>query len=148
MVVYLFSRARVTLTDLDRLVPLLQESISLNPSLKDRVSARSLHWGDESHIGSFEEDPPDLILVADCVYYSASLQPLIATLSSLASLKGCPVLLAYEVRDDFEDKRDVKERFFDLAEKHFRVREIATTDCHPDFAADDIKVVRLDPIKN
>jgi hypothetical protein len=135
------------LTDLDRLVPLLKESISLNGSLKDRVSARSLHWGDEAHIGSFKEDPPDLILVADCVYYSASLEPLIATLASLSSLKGCPVLLSYEVRDDFEDKRQVKEKFFDLARKHFQVREIATADCHPDFAADDIKVVRLDPIK-
>jgi hypothetical protein len=51
-------RARCTLTDLDRLVPLLQESISLNGSLKDRVTAASLHWGDENHIKNFEGNPP------------------------------------------------------------------------------------------
>ncbi len=53
-------RARCTLTDLDRLVPLLQESISLNGSLKDRVTAASLHWGDENHIKNFEINPPGI----------------------------------------------------------------------------------------
>jgi len=49
------------------------------------------------------------------------------------------------VRDDFEDKRDVKQKFFELSKKYFRISEFSTADCHPDYAADDIKVVRLDP---
>ena len=56
------------------------------------------------------------------------------------------MLLSYEVRDEFEDKKIVKEKFFQLAKKYFAVTEYATTDCHQDYAADDIKVLRLDPL--
>ena len=139
-------RATCTLTDLDRIVPLLDDSIALNESLKDRLSAKPLHWGDQEQIKWFETYHPDLIVVADCVYYAASLEPLIVTLASLSKLKSCPVLLCYEVRDDFDDKRDVKDRFFELAKKFFRVHEFQTEDCHQDYAADDIKVFRFDPI--
>jgi predicted nicotinamide N-methyase len=137
--------ARCTLTDLDRLIPLLEESISLNDHI-DRIQARPLHWGDPDQVESFSKNPPDLILVADCVYYEASVVPLVVTLETLSSFAGCPVLLSYEVRDDFEDKREVKEKFFALVKKSFRITEFQTSDCHPEYAADDIKVVRLDPI--
>ena len=58
----------------------------------------------------------------------------------------CPILLSYEVRDDFEDKRVVKERFFELVKRSFTVKEFQTSECHPEYAADDIKVIRLDPL--
>jgi hypothetical protein len=89
---------------LDRLVPLLEETVSLNEPLKDRLTARALHWGDPDQIRALSDPPPDLIVVADCVYYEASVQPLVATLAALSSSSGCPVLLSYEVRDEFEDK--------------------------------------------
>ena len=134
------------MTDLDRLVPLLNETISLNKSLEHRLKAQALHWGDQDQIETFSKNPPDLILVADCVYYEASVAPLVVTLESLSSFNRCPILLCYEIRDEFEDKRVVKEKFFELATKSFSVTEFKTSDCHEDYAADDIKVSRLDPI--
>lgn len=134
------------MTDLDRLVPLLNESISLNESLQHRVKAQALHWGDQDQIETFSKNPPDLILVADCVYYEASIEPLVDTLASLSSFSRCPILLSYEIRDEFEEKRAVKEKFFELARKSFCIKEFETSDCHQDYAADDIKVLRLDPI--
>lgn len=142
--------ANCTITDLDRLVPLLEETVSLNDhifqSQKDRLKARPFHWGDNDQAQSFAPNPPDLILLADCIYYEASIQPLIDSLLALSSFKSCPILLSYENRDYYEDKRIIKEKFLDLVKLSFKVTCYQTSDCHEDFAADDIKVLRLDPL--
>jgi len=85
---------------LDRLVPLLEETISLNEQIssENRLTAQALHWGDQEQIENFSGNPPDLILVADCVYYEASVVPLVDTLEKLSSFSRYkPTHLMYEI---------------------------------------------------
>ena len=92
------------MTDLPRVLPLLEEAIALNSNLKN-IEAKALTWGDLTEENSFEEKEEkknetcyDLILVSDCIYYEASVEPLIQTLTKFCKLnKNCRVLLSYEV---------------------------------------------------
>jgi len=144
--------ASVTLTDLDRIQPLLEEGIRLNKaalrSSGVALRAAALTWGSAEEVeavcGPF--GPPDLITVSDCVYYQASVAPLVFTLKELSKLRRAPVLLSYEDRDYSLEKKKVKDQFFDLAERYFRVSRYTSQDCHETYASDDIHVVRLDPI--
>ena len=78
--------AQVTLTDLARILPLLEEGISLNPGLGEQVRALPLTWGCAGELGAVcTPTPPDLICVSDCVYYEASLAPLVFTLRHVST---------------------------------------------------------------
>jgi len=143
--------ANVTLTDLERALPLLEEGVRLNPELPstgDFLRVLPLAWGDPSDVKAVcqPDCPPDLIVVADCVYYQASLAPLVFTLRELAKAKKAPVLLSYEVRDYSPEKKRIKDTFFTLVRKYFRVKEYALSDCHPTYSSEDIKMLRLDLI--
>jgi len=139
--------AQVTLTDLARILPLLEEGISLNPGLREQVRALPLTWGYAGELGAVcTPTPPDLICVSDCVYYEASLAPLVFTLRQLAQPKKAPILLSYEHRDYSPDKKRVKEQFFALVEKYFLVTHYSAEDCHPTYSSEDISMMRLDLI--
>ena len=62
------------MTDLPRVIPLLEEAIALNSNLKN-IEAKALTWGELTEENSFEEKEEktetcyDLILVSDCIYY-------------------------------------------------------------------------------
>ena len=156
--------ANVTLTDLPRILPLLEEGISANRELIENtqhykenhfIRALPLKWGNKSDVNEvclktiknekYVGGPPDLILVSDCVYFEESLAPLIFTLRELvkASNSSAPILLSYEVRDYSEKKKKVKEDFFSLAERYFLIEEIRTSDCHEEYASEDIKVIKM-----
>lgn len=158
--------AKVTLTDLSRVVPLLKEGISANNRLfqsnarrneKRFIRALPLNWGNTSEVNEVcieTKDinekkvvggPPDLIVVSDCVYFEASVAPLIFTLRELSksSDKSVPILLSYEVRDYSLKKKKVKEDFFNLAKRYFSIHEIPQKECHPDYASEDIKLVNM-----
>ncbi len=138
-------RADVVLTDLDPCLPLLEKNISLNRHLlepKSLLESRRLRWGDPEDLKSLEAErgPFDLVLLSDCIYYGDSLGPLVETLEGI----GAEVLVSYEVRES-EQKKVVQDGFFRLVkEKGFTAEEFPTSDCHPDYASPDIKVLRLE----
>ena len=82
--IFLCRAQKVTLTDLPRFVPLLKEGIHLNPKLSHNINIQALTWGEPEDLRRSVSliPPPDLILVSDCIYYEASIQPLISTLVS------------------------------------------------------------------
>lgn len=129
-----------------RILPLLQESIDLNqPQLKGKVDALALTWGEAKDLQNLEEDP-DLILVSDCIYYEASVKPLISTLESLCRRNPkCVILLSYETRDYLESKRIIAKEFFRAVSEHFQILPFATQACHQEYACDDIRVIKLLP---
>lgn len=134
---------KVTLTDLPRFVPLLEESIALNKSTLSNVEAKALTWGDEKDLENLDA-AFDLILVSDCIYYEASVDPLITTLVNLCKRNSeCQVLLSYETRDYLESKKKVASEFFRAVGQHFRILPYKTEDCHEEYASDDIRVVKL-----
>lgn len=156
--------ANVTLTDLPRYIPLLEEGISANCNLfheKESINgsrfirALPLNWGNISQVhdlcrrtnrdGISIGGPPDLILASDCIYFEASIAPLVCTLRELACCTKLTVLvlLSYEDRDYSPKKKKAKENFFALAERYFLIQEIPTKDCHPEYSSDDIKIVKM-----
>ena len=156
--------ANVTLTDLPRTLPLLEEGVKANNGLlyntsstngKRFIRALPLNWGNISEVhelckkkeinGTTVGGPPDLIVISDCVYFEDSLAPLICTLRELAKLskENVQILLSYEVRDYSAKKKKIKEDFFALAERYFSIQEIPTKDCHREYASDDIKLIKM-----
>ena len=100
----------MTVTDLPRFVPLLQKSINSNSNLKANISAQALTWGQSSDLEALDLPTPDLVLISDCIYYEASVEPLISTLKDLcgSSEKNCQILLSYEKRDYLESKKKIE----------------------------------------
>ena len=147
-----YRAGKVTVTDLPRVVPLLEEGIALNSNLTN-IEAAALTWGadDLPKLTSMLKDHPssdyyDLILVSDCIYYEASVNPLILTLTTLCQLNPkSRILLSYEVRDYLESKKKIAADFFRAVGEHFRILPFKTEECHPDYACDDIRVIQLLP---
>jgi len=141
---------KVTVTDLPRVIPLLEEAIALNSNLKN-IEAKALTWGEWTE-NSFEEKEEknetcyDLILVSDCIYYEASVEPLIQTLTKFCKLnKKCRVLFSYEVRDYSEVKKKISKEFFRAVGEYFKILPFKTGECHEEYASDDIRVIQLLP---
>lgn len=141
---------KVTVTDLPRVIPLLEEAIALNNNLKN-IEAKALTWGEWTE-NSFEDKEEknetcyDLILVSDCIYYEASVEPLIQTLTKFCKLnKNCRVLLSYEVRDYSEVKKKISKEFFRAVGEYFKILPFKTGECHEEYASDDIRVIQLLP---
>lgn len=135
---------RVVITDLPRILPLLQEGIALNPNLSN-IEARALSWGHQEDLDQLEF-VPDLVLVSDCIYYEASVDPLISTLKSLVgSQTATRILLSYEVRDYLESKKIIAKEFFRAVGENFRIKPFPTSACHEEFSSDDIRVIELEP---
>lgn len=132
------------LTDLPECVTLLEKNIALNAdaiSPPASVEVRSLTWGERAHDVAF-----DLVLVSDCIYYEAALEPLVSTLADLFDLNvNTRVLVSYEDRSSSSaEKQKVQERFLDLAEAAgFSLRHYSAAECHPDYSSEDIHVLNL-----
>ena len=113
--------ANVVISDLPIYVDAIQENIEHNRDIiQGDASARSIDWTEpvaEDLVGS-----ADIVIVCDCVYYEASLQPLVSTIRDLLKNadKSC-VIFAYEERPD---KILLYQQFFELVHKHFVVTEI------------------------
>ncbi|XP_054303589.2 protein N-lysine methyltransferase METTL21D isoform X4 [Pongo pygmaeus] len=87
--------ADVVVTDLEELQDLLKMNISMNKHLvTGSVQAKVLKWGEE--IEGFPS-PPDYILMADCIYYEESLEPLLKTLKDISGFETC-IICCYEQR--------------------------------------------------
>lgn len=135
---------RVVITDLPRILPLLQEGIDLNPDLTN-IEARTLSWGQEEDLAKLDF-VPDLILVSDCIYYEASVKPLISTLKTVCrGNKTTRILVSYEVRDYLESKKIIAKEFFRAVGEDFRIKPFPTSACHEEFSSDDIRVIELQP---
>lgn len=82
-------------TDLEALVPLLQYNVEKNLSMiKGSVTARPLKWGNDCQ----EFMPqPDYLILANCIYYISSFEPLLETMLDLCG-PNTQILACYEVR--------------------------------------------------
>ncbi|XP_071450855.1 protein N-lysine methyltransferase METTL21D-like isoform X2 [Hetaerina americana] len=129
--------ADVVVTDLPEVISLLWSNIDVNRIVWDanggKIVAKELVWGKEN---TSDWPTPDLILIADCVYYDQSLEPLLKTVEELAR-RETEVLICQELRDTPKQK-DLWEKFFELLEEKFLVTKIPILDQHPQFSSADI----------
>ncbi|XP_066152904.1 protein N-lysine methyltransferase METTL21D-like [Euwallacea fornicatus] len=132
------------LTDLEEVLPLLKRNIEAN---RDKIrlnngsaTAVCLNWGETT----FQGAPPDLILMADCVYYKESIDKLVDTLKNLSG-SNTKVLMSHEIRES-QQQQDYWNYFYGLITKHFQAHFVPLEDQNEIFRCSDILVIELTPL--
>ncbi|XP_075283368.1 protein N-lysine methyltransferase METTL21D isoform X1 [Opisthocomus hoazin] len=131
--------ADVTVTDLEELQELLAANIESNRHLvTGAVRAQVLKWGED--VTEFQP-PPDYILMADCIYYEESLEPLLKTLKDLTGPDTC-VLCCYEQRTVGKNP-EIERKYFELLQVDFELEEIPLEKHDEEYRSEDIRIVAI-----
>ncbi|KAJ9585072.1 hypothetical protein L9F63_020580 [Diploptera punctata] len=132
--------AQVMMTDLPEVMPLLEMNIEMNrqvwSSCGGKAHSQVLQWGADVN-DSFKT--PDIILLADCVYYEESVEPLVKTFRAMAST-STEIIISQEERDT-DKQRHVWQNFEQELLKYFEVTKIPEQQQHPDYCSPDIVVL-------
>ncbi|NXL85688.1 MT21D methyltransferase, partial [Alectura lathami] len=132
-------RADVTVTDLEELQELLAANIESNQHLvTGSVRAKVLKWGED--VAEFQP-PPDYILMADCIYYEESLEPLLKTLKDLTGPDTC-VLCCYEQRTVGKNP-EIERKYFELLQADFELERIPLEKHDEEYRSADIHIVAI-----
>ncbi|XP_060117387.1 protein N-lysine methyltransferase METTL21D [Heteronotia binoei] len=128
--------ANVTVTDLEEVQDLLEMNIEKNRHLiTGSVQAKVLKWGEE--VTDFLP-VPDYILMADCIYYEESLEPLIKTLKDLSGPET-QILCCYEERTMGKNP-EVERRYFELLQKDFELEQVPLDQHDEEYRSEDIHI--------
>ncbi|CAM6026519.1 unnamed protein product [Sphagnum balticum] len=113
--------AHVTLTDLAHVLPNLEQNVELNKLTVEAgggsLSVHLLQWGVKEDVTALGQEPFDLILASDVVYYDTLFEPLVKTLKWLVG--ASPVVLLAHLRRWKKDKH-----FFRMACKFFHLEVV------------------------
>ncbi|XP_061468597.1 protein N-lysine methyltransferase METTL21D isoform X2 [Rhineura floridana] len=128
--------ANVTVTDLEEVQDLLKMNIENNRHLiTGSIEAKILKWGED--ITDFLPTP-DYILMADCIYYEESLEPLLKTLKDLAGPDTC-IFCCYEERTMGKNP-EVEKRYFELVQRDFDLEKVPLDDHDEEYRSEDIHI--------
>uniref|UniRef100_A0A8C7A5E6 Valosin containing protein lysine methyltransferase n=2 Tax=Tinamidae TaxID=8803 RepID=A0A8C7A5E6_NOTPE len=131
--------ANVTVTDLEELQELLEVNIENNKHLvTGSVRAKVLKWGED--VTEFQP-PPDYILMADCIYYEESLEPLLKTLKDLTGPDTC-VLCCYEQRTMGKNP-EIERKYFELLQRDFELEKIPLDKHDEEYRSEDIHIMNI-----
>ena len=137
--------SEVLLTDLRECIPLMEVNCRVN-SKKIQGSARAavLEWG--CALEEFTRDVCDgrhidLLLMADVIYYDASVGPLLDTIKALCSA-NTQILMSYEDRTT-GNKVELKEQFFLKVREEFLVEELPMEVVPENYRCDEIHIVAM-----
>ncbi|GMH40558.1 hypothetical protein BSKO_08462 [Bryopsis sp. KO-2023] len=123
--------ANVILTDLPRMMDLLQRNIEGN-SQESQVRALPLTWGQDL---SGLEAPFDFVLASDVVYNRHDFHKLASTLESLSG-PNTKIVMSHEHREGMHE-------FFEILRQQGSVREVPLEELDQDWACEDISVVEV-----
>lgn len=127
--------ANVKLTDLPENLQQLRQNVEENtPWLKGCVQTVALTWGT-----TFEAEPFDFLLMADCIYYPEVVEALVKTIIELTTPKTV-ILISQELRET-EKQKNTWEMFLNLLLEHFEVSYIPEEEQHPIFRSSDIILI-------
>ncbi|KAF6039534.1 VCPKMT [Bugula neritina] len=139
--------ARVTVTDLSEFIDLMRHNVDSNVKVIQQrqgvCHVLELVWGvslPTLTLPTLTSDcpKPSLILLADCIYYEESLEPLVKTMVSVSS-QDTLIICCHEHRTT-DNKPRLQKQFFEEVSKHFRVTRIPTILQHPVYSSDDIHI--------
>lgn len=129
--------AHVTITDLEDLQDLLNVNIEKNKHLiSGSIQAKVLKWGE--NVSDFCPTP-DYILIADCIYYEESLEPLLKTLKELAS-PNTIILCCFEKRTMGKNP-DIERKFFELLQVDFEWEAVPLDKHDEEYRSEDIHIL-------
>ncbi|CAK7215993.1 Protein-lysine N-methyltransferase efm6 [Sporothrix curviconia] len=109
------------ITDQKPMFALMEHNIALN-GLQDDVKALILNWG-EPLPDEVRQQPPSIVLAADCVYFEPAFPLLLATLEELLVLDEKMVIYFC-----FKKRRRADNQFVKKAQKKFCITEIVDED--------------------
>ncbi|KAJ2947456.1 hypothetical protein O0L34_g17240 [Tuta absoluta] len=138
--------AQVTLTDLPEALPLLRLNISENKSKISSMGgyaiAESLVWGDVTSPLLTEEF--DMIVMADCVYYEESIEPLIATIQGFNNRisKNPVIYLTQELRNS-DIQKQLWDSFYEKVSESFNIEKIPEEQQHTNYRSSDILLLKI-----
>lgn len=115
---------RYTATDIPALLPLLRKNVvSLPPTATNTVTVTALDWT----LPALRQidvcvDPPDVLLVVDCIYHPTLVRPLLATMTALAAPRHTLALVVAELRAE-DVLREFLESWIELGWRVWSVGE-------------------------
>ncbi|XP_068111819.1 protein N-lysine methyltransferase METTL21D [Hyperolius riggenbachi] len=131
--------AHVTVTDLEELQDLMNTNIDSNAHLiTGSCQAKVLKWGEEIPDSL---RPPDYILIADCIYYEESLEPLLKTLHNLSGPDTC-IFCCYEERTTGKNP-EIEKKFFELLRGDFEYEEVPIEKHDEEYRSEDIHILQV-----
>ncbi|XP_053103561.1 protein N-lysine methyltransferase METTL21D isoform X1 [Hemicordylus capensis] len=139
--------ANVTVTDLEEVQDLIEMNIENNQHLlTGSIRAKVLKCGSSVllfFLSRGEEvtdflPAPDYILMADCIYYEESLEPLLKTLKDLAGPET-RILCCYEERT-LGKNPEVEKRFFELLQRGFELEKVPLDEHDEEYRSEDIHI--------
>ncbi|KAF6216369.1 hypothetical protein GE061_000710 [Apolygus lucorum] len=133
--------ADVILTDLPDVIPQLSKTIELNriPIAEGRgkAMAMELKWGASVQpILDKWSGPPNVILVADCIYYEESVKPLVDTIKHLSGLTT-EIIISQEIRETGRQQFFLDE-FVECLLVDFDLQEVQESDQDEVYRSEDI----------
>ncbi|XP_038191685.1 protein-lysine methyltransferase METTL21D [Arvicola amphibius] len=130
--------ADVVVTDLAELQDLLKMNINMNKHLvTGSVQAKVLKWGEELE----DVTSPDYILMADCIYYEESLEPLLKTLKDLSGSETC-IICCYEQRTMGKNP-EIEKKYFELLQLDFDFEEVPLDKHDEEYRSEDIHIIYI-----
>nr|CAI5829632.1 unnamed protein product [Callosobruchus analis] len=130
--------ANVLLTDLPQALPLLRQNVEENKTkLNGCVEVEQLNWGTPCKINF----TPDIILLAECIYYKEVIGSLVSTLRQLAT-HNTKVILCQELRDSQNQKECWKE-FLESVQEYFEVGFVPQSEQSSEYSCPEIQILRL-----
>ncbi|XP_029454228.1 protein-lysine methyltransferase METTL21D [Rhinatrema bivittatum] len=131
--------ADVTITDLEDMQDLMKVNIENNKQLiTGSIQAKVLKWGES--ITEFLP-APDYILMADCIYYEQSLEPLVKTLEELAGPNTC-IICCYEERTMGKNP-EIEIEFFKLLQMNFDLEKVPLEKQNEEYRSEDIHILHI-----
>ncbi|XP_023319490.1 protein-lysine methyltransferase METTL21D isoform X1 [Eurytemora carolleeae] len=129
----------VILSDLEENLDLLNHNINKNKAVCEKIKAKVLKWGDRKAVQEILQGiKVDFLLVADCVYYTESIEDLVNTLLELSN-STTQLLVSYEDRDSTA-KIELQNKFSSLMNHHFNSSEVPLHNQHTNFRSFDIHI--------
>lgn len=116
---------RVVMTDLQYALPLMRENVERNANdTQCPIECKECDWFSPASIDELfgnADGPPDVILVADCVWLSSLIVPLLQTLKAYTTHSHTKVLITYQQRG-----REAHEEFMEGIHDLFNVIYVDT----------------------
>lgn len=132
--------ADATITDMDNIVPLIEYNIKQNSTLlRGCVQARPLVWGNDA-LTNQHWPSLDYLILANCVYYESSLEPLVETMRQLAS-EDTEILVCYEVRT--MGIKALIARWHELIKDEFSIEYLPKSCICEQYKQDFVQLVRM-----
>lgn len=142
--------ATSVVTDFESLVPLMTYNIERNRSVicseGGCVKASPLCWGAQSTDISDDIMVPDFLVLANCIYYESSLEPLRDTVLAVTSngTAATVILACYEERT--KSIEGLVSRWHDLILPYFSIEEVPSNLYDSRFKQDYVRLVIMTPL--